>query len=161
MGNRTDPGAPTETTAGSSKKAARMAKHLSEPIDAACSISPPGATNAQIGANLGGVIGAGVGATRKPAREATLKLGRFAWLGLGPTELVVTGADNLLGKPKGEPIARSPYSGAQVLLTRTKLTLRGDVELADGQAFAFEVKRLGPGNRASVEVVELLAARCE
>jgi hypothetical protein len=137
-----------------------LAKHLSEPIDAACSISPPGSTNAQIGANVGGVIGAGIGATRTPAGETTIKLGRFGWLGLGPTELVVTGADNLFGKPKGEPIVRSPYSAAQVATTRTKLTLRADVELADGQTFALEVKRIGPANRASVEVVELLAARC-
>ncbi|MDX6665076.1 MAG: hypothetical protein QOG68_1282 [Solirubrobacteraceae bacterium] len=148
------------STAGSSKKADRMAKHLGEQIDAACSISPPGATNAQIGANVGGLVGAGIGATRKPRGEATVKLGRFAWLGLGPDGLVVTGADNLFGKPKGDPIVRSSYAAAQAEVTQTKLTLRAHVELGDGQAFAFEVKRIGPANKASVEVVELLAARC-
>jgi len=147
--------------AGSTKKADRLAKHLGEPIDAACSISPPGATNAQIGANLGGVIGAAAGAARSPAREASITLGRFAWLGLSPTGIVVTGADNLLGKPKGEPLVRSLYAATQATVTKTKFTLRVDVALADEQAFAFEVKRIGPANRASVQVVELLATRCE
>jgi hypothetical protein len=148
------------TIAGSSKKADRLAKHLGEPIDAACSISPPGSTNAQIGANVGGLIGAGIGAARGVRREPTVKLGRFAWLGLGANGFVVTGADNLLGKPKGDPIVRSSYADTQAEVTRNKLTLRVDVELADGEAFAFEVKRPGPANKPSVEVVELLAERC-
>jgi hypothetical protein len=146
--------------AGSSKKADRLGKHLGEQIDAACSISPPGATNAQIGANVGGLVGAAIGTSRKAPREATVKLGRFAWLGLGPSGLVVTGADNLLGRPKGDPIVRASYADTDAVVTKTKLTLRADVELADGQAFSFEVKRVGPANKASVEVVELLAERC-
>jgi hypothetical protein len=148
------------SVAGSSKKAERLGKHLGEQIDAACSISPPGSTNAQIGANVGGLVGAAVGATRKAPQEATLKLPRFAWLGLAPSGLVVTGADNLFGKPKGEPLVRSSYDAAHVEVTQGKLTLRVAVELADGQAFAFEVKRPGPANKPSVEVVELLAERC-
>jgi len=149
-----------DTIAGSRKKAERLEKHLGEPIDAACSVSPPGSTNAQIGANVGGLVGAGIGALRKPGREATVKLGRFAWLGLGPAGLVVTGADNLFGKPKAEPIMRSSYAGARAEVTQSKLTLRADVELEDGQVCSFEVKRVGPANRASVAVVELLAERC-
>jgi hypothetical protein len=147
-------------TAGSSKKADRLAKHLNEQIDAACSISPPGSTNAQIGANVGGLIGAGIGAARKPAAQPTVQLGRFAWLGLGPDELVVTGADAMLGKPKGDPIVRSGYADARAEITKLKFTLRADVTVADGRTFAFEVKRVGPANKASVEVVEMLAARC-
>jgi hypothetical protein len=149
-----------QSTAGSSKKAERLAKHLNEQIDAACSISPPGSTNAQIGANVGGLIGAGIGAKRKPAAQATIELGRFAWLGLGPDELVVTGADAMLGKPKGEAIVRSRYADTQAQITKLKFTLRADVTVADGESFAFEVKRVGPANKASVEVVEMLAARC-
>jgi hypothetical protein len=147
-------------TAGSSKKAERLAKHLDEQIDAACSISPPGATNAQIGANVGGLIGAGIGAKRKPAAQATIQLGRFAWLGLGPDELVVTGADAMLGKPKGDAIVRSRYAYTEAQITKLKFTLRADVTVEDGESFTFEVKRVGPANKASVEVVELLAARC-
>lgn len=149
-----------QSTAGSAKKAQRLAKHLDEQIDAACSISPPGATNAQIGANVGGLIGAGIAAKRKPAQQSAIALGRFAWLGLGPAELVVTGADAMLGKPKGDPIARSGYGDAEVEITKLKFTLRADVMLSDGETFAFEVKRIGPANKASVDVVELLAARC-
>ncbi len=149
-----------QTTAGSSKKSERLAKHLGEQIEAACSISPPGSTKAQIGTNVGGIIGAGIGAARASGRETTIKLGRFAWLGLGPTELVITGADNLFGKPKGEPIVRSPYSATRVEVTRAKLTVRVDMETADGQVLAFEVKRPGPANKPSVQVVELLASRC-
>jgi hypothetical protein len=148
------------STAGSSKKAERLAKHLDEQIDAACSISPPGATNAQIGANVGGLIGAGIGAKRKPAAQATIQLGRFAWLGLGPDELVVTGADAMLGKPKGDAIVRSRYAYTEAQITKLKFTLRADVTVEDGESFTFEVKRVGPANKASVEVVELLAARC-
>jgi hypothetical protein len=161
-GKNTKPtiGGPMQTTAGSSKKAERLAKHLGEPIDAACSISPPGATNAQIGANVGGLIGAGIGARRTPAAQPTIELGRFAWLGLGPDGLVVTGADGMLGKPKGDAIVRSSYADAQAEITKLKLTLRAVVTLADGETFAFEVKRIGPANKPSVEVVELLGARC-
>jgi hypothetical protein len=148
------------TMAGSDKKAGRLAKHLGEPIDAACSIVPPGSTNMQIGAGVGGAVGAAIAGSRKPAPQATIKLGRAAWLGLGPAGLVITGADLLLGKPKGEPIVRSAYTAARTQVTRTKLTLRVDIELEDGRALAFEVKRIGPANRAGVDVVELLAARC-
>ena len=148
------------TTAGSAKKAERLANHLGEPIDAACSISPPGSTNAQIGANVGGLIGAGIGSKRKPAEQPTIALGRFGWLGLGPDGLVVTNADAMLGKPKGDAIVRCSYADARTELTKLKLTLRADVTLADGTSFALEVKRVGPANKASVEVVELLAARC-
>jgi hypothetical protein len=146
--------------AGSSKKAARLSKHLGEPIDAACSISPPGATSSQIGANVGGAIGAGIGTAGGQKQGGTVKFGRFAWLGLGSDGFTVTGADALLGRPKGEPLLRARYADVTAALTKGKLTLRGDVELADGERLSFEVKRPGPANKPSVEVVELFAERC-
>ena len=61
-----------------------------------------------------GLVGAGINATRKAGGEASIKLGRFAWLGLGPAGLVVTGADNLMGRPKEirsrAPTTRAPRS---------------------------------------------------
>jgi hypothetical protein len=146
--------------AGSDKKAARLSKHLGEPVDAACSISPPGSTALQAGGAVGGAIGAGIAQAGAPKKGGTVNIGRFAWLGLGADGFTVTGADALLGRPKGEPVIRAGYGEVSTTVTKGKVTLRADVELADGDVLSFEVKRIGPANKPSVQVVELFAERC-
>ena len=143
---------------GKSKYADQMAKHLGESIEAACPITRPGGTTAQIGGTVGGAVGAVIASTGTN-RGNDLEIGQFAWLGLGPSHLAITKA-SMMGKPTGDPLARVAYgavTGATV--TEGKITLRVDLDLDDGRHLAFEAKRHGQ-NKPSVEVIELLRQRC-
>ena len=141
--------------AGRDKFAERMAAHLQQPIDAACPINRPGGTAVEIG---GGAIGAVIhGKTSKA--KSDIDVGSYGWLGLGPTHFALTKAA-FSGKPTGEPLAWVPYTDVTgVALTEGKLTLRVDLDLADGRHVAFESKRRGRGT-TSVEVLEQLRDRC-
>lgn len=144
--------------AGKDKFAQRMAEHLSESIDAACPITRTGGTAAQIGGSVGGVAGAVIGG-RGAGAESDVKIGQFGWLGLGSTHFALTDA-SFTGKPKGDPLARVAYGDvADAVLTEGKLTLRADLDLADGRHIAFEIKRQGQG-KANVGVLEELRSRC-
>lgn len=148
---------------GSEKKAQRLAKHLNEQVDAACTVTRPGAAVAQAGAAVGGAIGAGLAQVGKGGGGGAgdISIGRGAWLGLGPDGFTLTGIDLLMGNPKGDPIARVAYAEVtSVTLVKNKIALRADVVLSDGRGLAFETKRLGPANKPAVEVVELFQARC-
>jgi hypothetical protein len=143
--------------AGKSKFAERMSSHLNEPVDAACPITRTGGTTAQIGGTVGGAVGAVISGRGSQA-ESDVKIGQFAWLGVGPSHFALTEA-SFTGKPKGEPLARAAYAEvASVLLTDGKLTTRVDVDLADGRHIAFEAKRHGQ-NKANTEVLEQLRDR--
>jgi hypothetical protein len=145
--------------AGKDKYAERMAKHLDEPIDAACPITRPGGTAAQIGGSVGGVAGAVIAGRGSDAKDSDVAIGQFAWLGLGPSHFALTKA-SMMGKPTGDPIARIAYSDVTGLaLTEGKLTLRVDLDVQDGRHVAFEAKRHGQ-NKSSVDVLELLRGRC-
>lgn len=143
--------------AGKDKYAQRMADHLGEPVDAACPITRTGGTMAQIGGTVGGVVGAGFASARSAPSDVTI--GQFGWLGVGPERFSLCNA-SFTGKPSGDPLAQVPYADVTaVTLTDGKITLRADLDLADGRHLAFEIKRQG-ANKASVPVVELLRDRC-
>lgn len=140
--------------AGKDKYAAQMASHLGEPVDAACPITRPGGSAAQIG---GGLVGAAL-ASKVGSGKGDLDVGQNAWLGLTATHLALT-KSSFMGKPTGDPLARLAFTEvAEVVLTEGKITLRADLALHDGRHIAFEVKRLGNGKQ-SVEVLELLRDR--
>src|SRR3954452_21717424 len=101
--------------AGSEKKAQKMAKVLGEHLDAACPVMPPGGTMSQVGANVGGAVGAGLSSVGSPNTPSNVDFGRFGWLGLGPTEFFVMSAD-FMGRPKGETHLRASYSDAATTL---------------------------------------------
>jgi hypothetical protein len=144
--------------AGSEKYAKRMADHLGEPADAACPISRPGGSAAQIGMSAGGLVGAAI-AGKGGKDMGDVAIGQTAWLGLTPTRFVLAKA-SFMGKPTGEALASVAYSEvAEAVLTEGKITLRADLALHDGRHIAFEIKRLGTG-KPSVEVLELLRDRC-
>jgi hypothetical protein len=144
--------------AGKSKYAERMSAHLNEPIDAACPITRAGGTAAQMGGAVGGAAGAVI-AGRGAGGESDVKIGQFAWLGLGSTHFALVTA-SFTGKPKGDPLARIAYGDvAAATLTEGKVTLRADLDLSDGRHIAFEAKRQGMGKQ-SVEVLEQLRDRC-
>ena len=144
--------------AGKEKYAAQMAKHLNEPIEAACPITRQGGTSAQIGGAVGGAIGAAIGSSSSQ-RDSDVQIGQFAWLGLGSAQFTLTKA-SMMGKPTGDPLARAAYADVTgISLTEGKLTLRVDLDLNDGRHVAFEAKRQGQ-NKPSVEVLELLRDRC-
>lgn len=145
--------------AGKDKYAQRMADHLGEPVDAACPITRTGGTMAQIGGTVGGVVGAGIGSTARSA-PSDVEIGQFGWLGVGPTRFTLCKA-SMTGKPTGDPLAQVDYADVTaVTLTEGKITLRADLDLADGRHVAFEIKRQG-ANKASVPVVELLRDRSQ
>ena len=132
-----------------------MAAHLNQPIEAACPITRAGGTAAEL---TGGAVGAVI-AGRRASRDSDVAIGQYAWLGIGPTHFAITNAA-FSGKPKGEPVAWVAYTDvAEANLTEGKLTLRADLDLADGRHIAFEAKRHGRG-RPSVDVLELLRERC-
>ncbi|MEY2432492.1 MAG: hypothetical protein QOC92_2217 [Acidimicrobiaceae bacterium] len=81
--------------AGKAKFAERMAKHLNEPIEAACPITHPGGTNAQIGGTVGGAVGAAISGVGKN-RDSDVQIGQFGWLGLGSTHFALTKASMTL-----------------------------------------------------------------
>jgi hypothetical protein len=142
---------------GKEKFAVQMAKHLSEPIDAACPITRTGGTTTQIAGGIGGAVGAVIaGAAKKGPSD--VEIGQFAWLGLGPDHLALT-KSSLMGKPTGDPLLRVAYADVTAAVTETKLTLRVDLDLDDGRHVAFEAKRIGQ-NKPNAEVVELLRERC-
>lgn len=144
--------------AGKSRYAERMAAHLNEPIEAACPITRPGGTTSQIGGSVGGVVGTAISSGAKPG-ASDVQVGQFGWLGLGPAHLAIVKA-SFTGKPTGEPLARIAYADvARAELTEGKITIRVDLDLHDGRHVAFEAKRQGQ-NKPSVEVLELLRARC-
>ena len=144
--------------AGKAKFAERMADHLGEPIEAACPISRLGGTTAQIGGTVGGVAGVAISSAARNA-PSDVEIGQFGWLGVGPTHFALTNS-SFTGKPTGDPMARVAYTDVTAAsLTEGKLTLRADIDLADGQHIAFETKRQGQ-NKASVGVMELLRDRC-
>jgi hypothetical protein len=147
---------------GKAKSADRLGKHLNEQVDAACVVTRPGAAASQAGMNVGGAIGAGISSMGgRKGGVGDIDAGTNSWLGLGPAEFTLTKGDKLWGKPKGEPFARIAYGDvASAETTEGKMTMRTDVALADGRAFAFEVKRLGPVNKPNVEVLEELRSRC-
>jgi hypothetical protein len=143
---------------GKAKYAERMASHLNEPIEAACSITRPGGTTGQIGVGVGGAAGAAIASGAK-ARASDVDIGQFGWLGLGPDHFAITKA-SFMGKPTGDPLARAAYADVtQVALTEGKLTLRVDLDLNDGRHIVFEAKRHGQ-NKPNVEVLELFRDRC-
>jgi hypothetical protein len=143
---------------GNAKYAKRMADHLNESIVAACPITRPGGTARQISGSLGGVAGAVI-ASKSSNTTSDVAIGQFAWLGLGPDHFAITKA-SMMGKPTGDPLARVAYGEvANAELTEGKLTLRVDLDLRDGRHIAFEAKRHGQ-NKPSVDVLELLRARC-
>lgn len=115
--------------AGKDKYAKRMADHLGEAVDAACPITRTGGTMTQIGGTVGGVVGAGFGATARSA-PSDVEIGQFGWLGVGPTRFTLTKA-SAMGKPTGEPLAQVDYTDVTaVSLTEGKITLRADLDLA-------------------------------
>ena len=143
---------------GKAKFAEQMAKHLKEPIEAACPITRPGGTTSQIAGAVGGVAGAVI-AGRGKSRDGDIEIGQFAWLGLAPDHLAIT-KSSLMGKPTGDPLCRIPYADvAEAAVTETKLALRVDLDVNDGRHISFEAKRQGQ-NKPSVEVIELLRERC-
>ena len=146
--------------AGRAKYSDRMAKHVGEPIEGAAPITAPGGAAMQIGGGVGGLAGAAVaGVAGSRGAASDIPVGRFAWLGVGPQQLVITKA-SLMGKPTGDPLARIPFADVtQMSLTEGKITMRVDLDLRDGRHVAFETKRLGP-NKPNVEVLELLQSRC-
>lgn len=144
--------------AGNQKYADRMGKHLAEQIEAACPITRPGGTKAQIGGAVGGLAGAAI-ASGGTSTASDVAVGQYGWLGLGATHFALTNA-SMTGKPKGEPLARIAYTDVSGIdVAEGKLTLRVDLDLQDGRHVAFEVKRQGQG-RSSAEVVEMLRHRC-
>ncbi len=143
---------------GKAKFAERMAKHLNEPIEAACPISRPGGTTTQIAGGVGGAVGAVIAGASKGA-ESDVQIGQFGWLGVGPERLAIT-KSSFMGKPTGEPLARIAYAEvAGATVTEGKLTARVDLNLRDGRHVAFEAKRLG-ANKPNAEVIDLLRQRC-
>lgn len=145
--------------AGKAKYAERMAKHLNEPIEAACPITRPGGTARQIGGTVGGAVGAAMSTGSKDS-ASDVQVGQFGWLGVGPDEFAITNS-SAMGKPTGEPLARVAYTDVkQTAVSEGKLTLRVDLNLNDGRHIAFEAKRHGQ-NKLNVEVLELLRHRCE
>ncbi len=141
---------------GKSKYADRMASHLGEAIDSACPIT--NSANAQIGAAVGGVVGAAMGSRSKGA-ESDIQIGQFGWLGLGPEHFAITNA-SFTGKPTGEPLIRAAYADvAAIEVTENKLSLRAEMGLTDGRTLVFEAKRQGQ-NRANGDVVADLKSRC-
>ena len=144
--------------AGSEKYTQRMSDYLGEPAEAACPITRPGGSAAQIGMSAGGLVGAAI-ASKGGKDTGDVAIGQNAWLGLTLTRLVLAKA-SFMGKPTGEPLASVTYAEvAEATLTEGKITLRADLALHDGRHIAFEVKRLGTG-KPSVEVLELLRDRC-
>lgn len=144
---------------GKTKYADRMAKHLNEPIEAACPITRPGGTVGQIAGGVGGVAGATIAGIGNKNRDTDVQVGNFAWLGIGTDHFAIT-KSSMMGKPTGEPLARVAYSDVtDAALTEGKLTLRVDLDLSDGRHVAFESKRHGQ-NKPNVEVIELLHQRC-
>jgi hypothetical protein len=144
--------------AGKEKYAQRMAAHLGEPVDGACPITRPGGSAAQMGMAAGGLVGAAI-ASRGGKDKGDIAIPQAAWLGLTQGGFAVSKA-SFMGKPTGEPLLRAGYAEvADVTLTEGKITLRADLLLHDGRHVAFEAKRLAAG-KESVEVIELLRARC-
>ena len=145
--------------AGKAKFADRMGKHLGEDIDAACPITSPGGTGAQIGGTVGGVVGAAISSVPSK-RNSDIELGQFAWLGVGQDHFALTKA-SFSGKPTGDPLLRAPYTDVTgIAVDPGKLTLRVDLDLSDGRHVAFEAKRHGQ-NKPNVEVLELFQQRCQ
>jgi hypothetical protein len=61
---------------------------------------------------------------------------------VSPTWFTLVNGDKFLGNPTGEPIAEIRFDHvADVQLRRGRITMRADVTLADGRAFALETKR--------------------
>ena len=144
--------------AGNPKYADRMGKHLNEQIEAACPITRAGGTAGQIGAGVGGAVGAAI-STGSGKQTSDVTIPQFAWLGVGPQRFTITKA-SMMGKPTGGPLAQADYNEVtQAVVTEGKLTLRVDLDLKDGQHVTFETKRQG-ANRPSVDVIELLRSRC-
>jgi hypothetical protein len=141
---------------GKSKYADRMAKHLGEPIDSACPIT--NSANAQIGAAVGGLVGAAM-AGKGTGAQSDIQIGQFGWLGLGPEHFAITNA-SFTGKPTGDPLLRAAYKDvAGMEVTENKLSLRAEVGLNDGRTVVFEAKRQG-ANKANADVVADLQGRC-
>ena len=143
---------------GNSKYADRMGKHLNDEIEAACPITRAGGTAGQIGAGVGGAVGAAI-STGSGKTSSDVAIPQYAWLGVGPQRFTITKA-SMMGKPTGDPLAQVSYGDVtQALVTEGKMTLRVDLDLSDGRHLTFESKRLG-ANKPSVDVIELLRSRC-
>src|SRR5690349_11617604 len=128
-----------------------MAKHLNEPIDAACPITKAGGSTAQIAGGVGGVVVAVI-AGNSTGGTCDVEIGQFAWLGVGTSRFAIP-KSSLMGKPTGDPLARIAYADVtQAAVTEAKLTLRVDLDLADGRHVVFEAKRHGQ-NKPNAEVI--------
>jgi hypothetical protein len=138
------------------KYATNMAKHLGEEIDAAAPIT--NSANGQIGAGVGGVVGA-IMAGKGAGAGSDIEIGQFAWLGLGPTHFTITNS-SFSGKPTGDPLIRAAYADvAGIEVDKGKLGLRCEMGLNDGRVLIFEAKRQGM-NKQSEQVVTDLRDRC-
>jgi hypothetical protein len=144
--------------AGKPKHAALLSKHLAEPVDAACRVNKTGAAKTMA---IGGLVGtAARSAIDKRKAPDELRVNSNGWLAVGPRSFTLVYGDKFLGRPKGDPIARIPFSDvAAIELKQGRVTTRADVALVDGRAFAFETDRRG-ANKTNPEVLELLAGRC-
>ena len=77
--------------AGKAKFAKQMAKHLDEPIEAACPITRTGGTAGQIGGTVGGAVGAVIAST-STSGTSDVEVGQFGWLGLGADHFAIMNA---------------------------------------------------------------------
>jgi hypothetical protein len=143
--------------AGKPKHAELLSKHLNAPVDAACMINKTGAAATMA---IGGLVGTAAKSALSRDKDEELRVDTNGWIALGPESFTLVKGDKFLGRPKGDPIAQIAYTDvAGVELKQGKITLRADVALADGRAFAFETNRKG-ANKTNPEVLELLAGRC-
>ncbi len=149
--------------AGKAKYAEKLSKHLNSPVEAACVVSRPGSTTATaVTAGIGGAVGAAAAtaASRRADTGADIAVDGNVALALGPDGFSLVKLDIWLGRPKGEAYAHVPYADVDRMdLKEGKITVRADLALNDGRNVAFEAKRLA-ANRPNVEVLELLASRC-
>jgi hypothetical protein len=143
---------------GKPSNAQKLAIHLDCPVDAACMINKPGATATMA---VGGVVGAAARATvARRAGAEEIKVVRSGWLAVCSQWFSLVNGDKILGNPKGKPFAEIPFEQvAAVALKLGMVTMRADIVLWDGRTVAFETKRKG-ANRGNIEVLELLAERC-
>lgn len=149
--------------AGKQKFAERLAKLHGTPVEGACLVVKPGSTMATaMTAGVGGAVGAAAAtaSSQRAGDGGEIAVQGTSWLGVGPDRLTLTKGDMLMGRPKGDAYADVPYDEIDAItLTEGRITLRADVVLKDGRAFAFETKRIGPANKPNVEVLELLRTK--
>jgi hypothetical protein len=147
--------------AGREKYARKLAKHLDEPIDAACIVSKPGTTVAAAAtAGIGGAVGAAIATAATPTpRRGDLNLPPTMALALGPSSFKLVKLGAMTGGPK-ETVGSFPYAETSaVTLDEKKITTRVTLAFGDGSDLHLEAKRVG-ANKPNIEVLELLRERC-